>query len=122
MQVRLITEQRPPRQREAEAAPAGWNTLLDGTSNTNLVAVSCFGEAKPQAVCHALQLDKSTLSRDGERMRAQGWLVTRPGEDGRTSLLRLTSNGRQVLRNAIPAWQQAQHQATALLARERLRR
>jgi DNA-binding MarR family transcriptional regulator len=80
-----------------------------------LVAVSCLGEAKQQEVCHALHLDKSTLSRDGGRMRAQGWLDTLPGEDGRTSLLRLTTDGRQLLQKAIPAWQQAQQQATALL-------
>lgn len=80
-----------------------------------LVAVSCFKEAKQQQVCHALHLEKSTLSRDAERMRAQGWLDTLPGEDGRTSLLRLTTAGKRLLHQATPAWQQAQQQATALL-------
>lgn len=80
-----------------------------------LVAVSCFKEAKQRQVCHALHLDKSTLSRDAERMRAQGWLDTVQGDDGRTSSLRLTAAGRRLLQQAIPAWRQAQQQATALL-------
>lgn len=80
-----------------------------------VVAVSCFKEAKQQQVCQALHLEKSTLSRDAERMREKGWLESLPGDDGRISLLRLTNAGRRLLQQATPAWQQAQQQATALL-------
>ena len=62
-----------------------------------LVAVSYLGEAKHQQVCQALSLDKSTLSRDVERMHARGWLDTLAGADGRTSLLRVTLAGRRLL-------------------------
>ena len=80
-----------------------------------LVAVSCLGEAKQQDVYQALHLEKSTLSRDVARMRRRGWLDDVPGEDGRTALLRITPAGRRLLEEAIPAWQQAQEQATVLL-------
>lgn len=80
-----------------------------------LVAVSCLGEARPQEVCQALHLEKSTLSRDVGRMRSQGWLEEVPGEDGRSALLRITPAGRRLLEKAVPAWQRAQEQATALL-------
>ncbi len=41
-----------------------------------LVAVSCMREAKPREVCRALHLEKSTLSRDAERMLPMGyWCV-----------------------------------------------
>jgi len=80
-----------------------------------LVAVSCLGQARQQDVCQALHLEKSTLSRDLERMRANGWLESLPGDDGRTSLLRVTSAGRKLLEKSTPAWQQAQKQAKALL-------
>ena len=80
-----------------------------------LVAVSCLGEARQQKVCQALHLEKSTLSRDVGRMRSQGWLEEVPGEDGRTALLRMTPAGKRLLEKAIPAWQWAQEQATALL-------
>jgi len=80
-----------------------------------LVAISCLGEAKQQDVYQALHLEKSTLSRDVARMRRRGWLDDVPGEDGRTALLRITPAGRRLLEEAIPAWQQAQEQATVLL-------
>ena len=83
-----------------------------------LVAVSCLKEAIQQDVCHVLHLDRSTLSRDVERMRTQGWVTTSSGEDGRTSLLKLTTNGRRLLQEVIPAWETAQRQATELLGTE----
>ncbi len=83
-----------------------------------LVAVCRLGEAKQQAVCHALHLEKSTLSRDVERMRARGWLKSFPGGDGRTNHLALTSEGGRLLEKTIPAWYEAQRQARALLRKE----
>lgn len=80
-----------------------------------LVAASYLGQAKQQDICQALHLEKSTLSRDLARMRARGWVTEAPGDDGRSSLLRVTAQGGKLLQKAIPAWQQAQQQATALL-------
>jgi DNA-binding MarR family transcriptional regulator len=92
------------------------------TSQMNiLVAIACLGEARQQDVCQGLHLEKSTLSRDVARMRRQGWLDDVPGEDGRTALLRITPVGRKLLEQAIPAWQQAQEQATALLGESEVR-
>src|SRR5262249_31168242 len=86
-----------------------------------LVAISCLGEAKQHDVCQALHLEKSTLSRDVARMRRQGWLDDVPGEDGRVALLRITPAGRRLLEQVVPAWQQAQEQATALLGEREVR-
>jgi DNA-binding MarR family transcriptional regulator len=80
-----------------------------------LVAVSCLEDAKPQEVCQVLHLDKSSLSRDVERMRVQGWLESFPGEDGRTGLLRISPTGTKLLKKTFPAWHRAQSEAKALL-------
>jgi DNA-binding MarR family transcriptional regulator len=80
-----------------------------------LVAISCLRQAKQQDICHALHLDKSTLSRDVERMRSRAWIESLAGEDGRTTVLRLSATGRKALQRATPAWQQAQQQAIALI-------
>jgi DNA-binding MarR family transcriptional regulator len=80
-----------------------------------LVAASYLGQAKQQDICQALHLEKSTLSRDLARMRERGWVTEAPGDDGRSSLLRVTAHGGKLLQRAIPAWQQAQQQAAALL-------
>jgi DNA-binding MarR family transcriptional regulator len=57
----------------------------------------------------------AVLSRNVERMRAKGWLEVVPGEDARTQPFRLTSQGKRLLERAVPAWEQAQHQAEELL-------
>jgi DNA-binding MarR family transcriptional regulator len=80
-----------------------------------LVAVTYLGQAKQQDICKALHLEKSTLSRDLARMRERGWVTESPGVDGRSSLLQVTALGGKLLQKAIPAWSQAQQQATALL-------
>ena len=62
-----------------------------------------------------LQLDDSTLSRNLERMRANGWLEKVSGDDARVHSYRLTETGRVLLDKAIPAWRSAQKEAMRLL-------
>ena len=62
-----------------------------------------------------LQLDDSTLSRNLERMRANGWLEKVSGDDARVHSYRLTETGRALLDKAIPAWRSAQKEAMRLL-------
>jgi DNA-binding MarR family transcriptional regulator len=83
-----------------------------------LVVTAKLGLAQPAKVCDILQLDTSTLSRNVERIRANGWLEVVPGEDARTQPFRLTTQGRRLLERAIPAWEKAQGQAKELLGEE----
>ncbi len=83
-----------------------------------LVVTGKLGLARPAEVCALLQLDASTLSRNVERMRAKGWLEVVPGEDARTQPFRLTVKGRRLLERAVPAWEQAQHEAGKLLGQD----
>jgi len=80
-----------------------------------LVAVSLMKLATPSELERRLSLDKSTVSRNVERMRARGWLEVVPGADARTQSFRLTAQGRRMLEGAVPAWERAQEQAAALL-------
>src|SRR6516225_6879520 len=83
-----------------------------------LVVTAKLGLAQPAKACAILQLDTSTLSRNVERMRANGWLEVVSGEDARTQPFRLTAQGRLVLERAVPAWEQAQQQAGELLGED----
>ena len=83
-----------------------------------LVVTARLGQAQPAQVCDLLQLDPSTLSRNVERMRAKGWLEVVPAEDARTHPFRLTTQGRRLLERAVPAWEQAQSQATEFLGQD----
>jgi DNA-binding MarR family transcriptional regulator len=83
-----------------------------------LVVAAKLGVARPSQVCDLLQLDVSTLSRNLERMRAQGWLEVVPGEDARTQSFRLTTAGKRLLEKAIPAWETAQQEAKKMLGED----
>ena len=62
-----------------------------------------------------LQLDDSTLSRNLELMRTNGWLEEVSADDARVHSYRLTEAGRSLLDKAIPAWRGAQGEAQRLL-------
>src|ERR1700758_3067107 len=88
-------------------------------SQLNLLIVTAkLGLARSAQVCAILHLDTSTLSRNVERMRAHGWLEVVPDEDARTQPFRLTPQGRRLIEKAVPAWEEAQRQATELLGDE----
>ena len=83
-----------------------------------LIVTAKLGLARPTQIGDILQLDKSTLSRNLERMRAHGWLEVVPEQDARAQPFRLTSQGKRLIEKTIPAWEQAQRQAMELLGDE----
>ncbi len=85
-----------------------------------LVAVSQFGQARQQDVCQTLFMERSTVSRDVERMQANGWLDSATGEDARTSVLTVTLAGKKLLERAAPSWREAQQRAVALFGQDQI--
>jgi DNA-binding MarR family transcriptional regulator len=83
-----------------------------------LVATAKLGVAQPAKVCDILHLDASTLSRNVDRMRANGWLEVVPTDDARSQPFSLTAQGRKLLERAVPFWEQAQEKASDLLGKE----
>ena len=79
-----------------------------------LVAVARMGTARPGDLCRALCMDKSTLSRDVEVMRRNGWLEVEDA-GGRSRPLRLSPGGQALLERVAPAWRQAQEHARTLI-------
>ena len=88
---------------------------LKVTQMAMLVVAEDRGLIHQSEVGAELQLDDSTLSRNLERMRANGWLEEVPGDDARVHSYRLTGAGRALLKRAIPAWRGAQAEAKRLL-------
>lgn len=83
-----------------------------------LIVTARLGLARPAQVCEILQLDVSTLSRNIKPLQAHGWLEVVPEEDARSQPFRLTAQGKQLIEKAVPAWEEAQRQATELLGSE----
>ncbi len=80
-----------------------------------LVAVAKLGPISPGDVARRLNMEKSTLSRNVDRMRSHGWVVVLPGESGRNQLLGISPKGRKLLEKAVPLWKEAQARAKAML-------
>jgi DNA-binding MarR family transcriptional regulator len=59
--------------------------------------------------------DQTTLSRTVEKLRSEGWVSVRAGDDRRVKLLRLTAAGRKRFAVAMPLWDLAQRRAAELL-------
>lgn len=81
-----------------------------------LVAVSRQGQSRPKDLAARLQLERSTLSRNVERMVERGWLtIGRGDDDGRSHCVTITARGRRLLRDLLPDWRRAQRAAEKLL-------
>src|SRR5436305_15230566 len=57
-----------------------------------LVAIARMGSARPGDLCRILHMDKSTLSRDLNLLRRNGWIETGESQ-GRARLLKLGRDG-----------------------------
>ncbi len=89
------------------------------TSQLNiLVAAGKQGLARPADICERLHLDTSTLSRNLERMKVNGWVEVVGDEDGRAQPFRLTTKGHKLVEQAKPRWDKAQKQVKKLLGNE----
>ncbi len=77
-----------------------------------LVAVTKLGPVSPTRISLALEIEKSTLSRNVRRMRDRGWI------GGSSSELRVTKRGRRLLEEALPLWRKAQKSVRRRLGSE----
>ncbi len=89
---------------------------LNLTEMNLLAAIAAQGAVQPAKLGRAMALEKSTLSRNSGRLVEHGWVEIREHPDGRGVLLALTARGKQLLLDALPAWQEAQERARSLVA------
>jgi len=83
-----------------------------------LVAISLMKTPTPTQIERRLSLEKSTVSRNVERMQRRGWVEFVSGEDGRSHHLKLTAKGDKLLRESTAAWEQVQKRMALLLGKE----
>jgi len=88
-----------------------------GIAHLNLlVAVERLDErATPSTISRVLMLEKSSVSREVDRLVERGWMTRRTRADGRSQLLALTVQGRRVIDAVLPSWEEAQARVLALL-------
>jgi len=89
------------------------------TQFTLLVTSRLSGESTINELAERMAMDRTTLSRNLKPLVRGGLLQMRPGEDGRTRLVRITPAGEQALEEAYPLWQQAQQETVSAVGEER---
>lgn len=84
---------------------------------TIMAALEHTGGCTPGRLCTALKMDKSTLSRNADRMERNGWIEKRGATDARSHELQLTEQGRRRFAQAFEYWKLAQKQAEEVLGK-----
>ncbi|NJD92306.1 MAG: winged helix-turn-helix transcriptional regulator [Geobacter sp.] len=82
---------------------------------TMLIMLSLVGEATSARIGQVLIMEKSTISRNLDRMKKQGWIESSSRDRGREQFVRVTPAGRELLAAFHPNWETAQLQASELL-------
>jgi DNA-binding MarR family transcriptional regulator len=108
----------------ARALTALYDAALapSGLTASQLAVLWCVIGGEPLSmgdIARHLVMDKTTVSRNVAALAAAGWVVARPGDDGRVRTLASTAKGRRAFRGAIPLWEAAQARVTEQLGEAR---
>lgn len=85
---------------------------------TILAMLTLVGRARPGKIGKELHMEKSTVSRNLERMRKNGWIEVAAGDVGAARVITVTPVGRKLLARLYPDWEKAQGAAARLLGDE----
>jgi DNA-binding MarR family transcriptional regulator len=83
-----------------------------------LVFIHLAGEVGYDALCRRLKMEKSTASRNIERMKKKGWLKIVTVRAERRKFLKITPAGEELLGKVQEVWEDAQEKALSLLGEE----
>ena len=83
-----------------------------------LVVVYLSGEIAYDPLRKRLKMEKSTASRNIERLRKKGWLDIISGKDKRRKFLKITPAGEELLGKVHEVWEEAQKKTVNLFGEE----
>jgi DNA-binding MarR family transcriptional regulator len=86
-----------------------------------LVMITLGGPLSPGELARGLNMEKSTMSRNIERMRKQGWIRVEAGESANQKELAVSTKGQKLLHKCLPPWQAAQNRTRELIGAQNMR-
>jgi DNA-binding MarR family transcriptional regulator len=89
------------------------------TQFTILVAIAMAKSGTINELAEGLGMDRTTLTRNLKPLEREGWLKSEPGQDQRTRLISLTTDGAAAVAKALPLWRQAQTSVEETLGQQR---
>jgi len=92
---------------------------LRSTQLTTLVVLHLAGPQVINALAEKLALDRTTLTRNLKVLEEGRHITLSPGSDQRTRVVTITKYGSDILRKALPVWEEAQAHITQGVGEER---
>jgi DNA-binding MarR family transcriptional regulator len=86
-----------------------------------LVFLTVHSGSSPSDIGKGLRMEKSTVSRNVDRMRKKGWIEIGARDDGLSQVIRVTEKGSKLLAVVHVEWAKAQKAARELLGQEGVR-
>jgi DNA-binding MarR family transcriptional regulator len=83
-----------------------------------LIMLSLIEKPTAGDICRQLQMEKSTVSRNIERMRKQEWIVASGEGRGLSRVLTVTSKGKKLLADIYETWEEAQSEVSEFLGED----
>ncbi len=83
-----------------------------------LIMLSLAEKPTPGDICLGFQMEKSTVSRNIERMRKRGWIESGKGDGGPSQVLTVTPKGKKLLNELYSKWEEAQKETSEMLGEE----
>ncbi|MCX8562737.1 MarR family winged helix-turn-helix transcriptional regulator [Mycolicibacterium mucogenicum] len=80
-----------------------------------MAALGKMGPSSPARIGEVLQLERSTVSRNLSLLMKHGWVEAVSANAKGVREVALTASGRKKIESVMPAWRQAQQDATELL-------
>ena len=88
---------------------------------TMLLMLFINGDSTSAELGKALQMEKSTVSRNLDRLRKKGWIEITDKDQGPSRIIRVTPKGKELLAAIYAEWKKAQRKASQLLGDEGVR-
>ena len=88
---------------------------------TMLLMLFIHGDSTPVELGKVLQMEKSTVSRNMDRLRKKGWIEITEKDQGPSRIIRVTPKGKELLAAMHVEWRKAQRKASGLLGDEGVR-
>jgi DNA-binding MarR family transcriptional regulator len=90
------------------------------TQFTILAAVAIVQSITINELAEILVMDRTTLTRSLKLLERENWLMSEPGQDQRTRVISLTTEGEAILTKALPLWKLAQNKVAETLGQPRM--
>lgn len=81
---------------------------LQSTQFSVLAVLGVKGPTPLGELADILGLERTSLTRSADRLEDEGWVTDAGSDDARVRQLKLTTDGREKVESAYPAWKEAQ--------------